>query len=329
MPTARKQLINLEITPYYHCISRCVRRAFLCGIDAFSDKSYEHRRGWVESRLFELANIFAIDVAAYAVMSNHTHLVLHIDKNSAVNWSFKEVVYRWSQLHSGDALAQQYLKEETLPDAEMILLKQRVDLWRLRLHDISWFMRSLNEFIARRANKEDECTGRFWEGRFKSQALLDDAALLTCMAYVDLNPIRAKIAQTLETSDYSSVAQRIKQLNPVDLSSDGVKPLLPFINSEHKNAAKGIPFSFNDYLSLVETTGRAIVLGKRGHIPEDQSPILQRLNIQAEHWLYLSTHFESQFKGLVGCAHTMLAACSDLKKNWCHGLSASRHYFPN
>ncbi|MCU7948140.1 MAG: transposase, partial [Candidatus Thiodiazotropha sp. (ex Cardiolucina cf. quadrata)] len=86
MPKPRKALISLEATPYYHCISRCVRRAFLCGDDAFSGKSFEHRREWIQTRLFELADIFAIDLCGYAIMSNHVHLVLFVDQQVAVGW---------------------------------------------------------------------------------------------------------------------------------------------------------------------------------------------------------------------------------------------------
>ena len=184
MPKPRKTLISLQDTTYYHCVSRCVRRAFLCGQDELTGQSYEHRRGWIEDKILSLAAIFAIDVCAYAVMSNHTHLVLHVNTEKANSWSIREVLERWHRLHKGSQFTEKYLENKEMAEFELVSVYESGEKYRERLTDISWFMRELNEPIARMANNEDKCTGRFWEGRFKSQALLDEAALVSCMAYV-------------------------------------------------------------------------------------------------------------------------------------------------
>ena len=147
MPKARKTQVSIEATPYYHCVSRCVRRAFLCGKDNFTGKDFEHRRQWIEDRLLELTEYFAIDIAAYAIMSNHYHVVLHIDKEQAEQWTFQEVCEHWSSLFSGDDLSNRYLTGDTLSTTEYQQLQDKVDLWRARLMDISWFMRCLNDKI--------------------------------------------------------------------------------------------------------------------------------------------------------------------------------------
>ena len=161
MPKPRKSLIAVESTPYYHCVARCVRRAFLCGDDMQTGKNYEHRRGWLETKLLELPSVFAIDVAAYAIMSNHYHAVLHINVERAKTWSDLEVVERWHLLFNGTVLSQKYLKDGCLGETEMLIFQEIIDKWRARLQDISWFMRVLNESIAREANHEDNCAGRF------------------------------------------------------------------------------------------------------------------------------------------------------------------------
>ena len=219
MPTPRKQQISLSDTPYYHCISRCVRRTFLCGTDSVTQKDYSHRKQWIVERLAQLSNTFAIEVCAYAVMSNHCHTVLKINAPLAQSWSDKEVIQRWEQLFSIPVLVERYLNGQCHSDAEQNKARETISLFRERLMDISWFMRCLNEYIARKANAEDQCTGRFWEGRFKSQALLDDQAILSCMVYVDLNPIRAGLCNTLEQSDYTSIRQRIEVLTETSKQS--------------------------------------------------------------------------------------------------------------
>ena len=296
MTTARKQLISLADTPYYHCISRCVRRAFLCGEDKNTGQNFDHRRGWVEDKLLSLSQIFAIEVCAYAVMSNHTHLVLFVDENSATSWSTQEVIERWHKLFKGTLLTQQHLRGEDMPEYLMTSLLETVEVYRERLMDISWFMRLLNQSIARQANQEDNCTGHFWEGRFKSQALLDEAALAACMAYVDLNPVRANIAKTPESSGFTSVKKRVKAA----INSQQPAMLMPFVGNPRSNMPKGLPFELKDYLELIELTGRCIRAEKAGHIEQSQPVLLTRLNIAPEHWLTLSKDFRRVFHGAVG-----------------------------
>ncbi|MES9992605.1 MAG: hypothetical protein ABW098_11660 [Candidatus Thiodiazotropha sp.] len=176
-------------------------------------------------------------------------------------------------------------------------------------------MRCLNEPIARQANKEDECSGRYWEGRYKSQALLDEKALMACMAYVDLNPVRAGLAQTPEESEYTSIAERTDRLKQ-DQDQDQVETpgrLAPFVGNPRQEMPKGLPFRLVDYLALVDWTGRAILTNKQGYISGDQPPILERLQIDPKNWLYMTQHFESHFKGLVGMTHRLTAVCRRLE----------------
>jgi len=296
MATARKRQVSLQDTPYYHCISRCVRRAFLCGEDPFTGQSFEHRRGWLEEKLLALTEVFAIKVCAYAIMSNHYHTVLFVDEKQANDWSIAEVLARWHKLYKGTLLTQQYCRGDKLDDTLVDIVHATAEVYRKRLMKISWFIGNLNEKIARDANREDNCTGRFWEGRFKSQALLYEAALAACMAYVDLNPIRAKIAKTPETSDYTSVQQRINTAK----TQQQPKILHPFVGNPRKNMAEGLPFELIDYLQLIELTGKCIHEDKTGYIEQSLPNILMRLAIAPENWLTLTKSFTKQLHGAVG-----------------------------
>ena len=296
MPMPRSQQVCLDDTPYYHCVARCVRRAFLCGEDPLTGASYEHRRSWVEHRLLFLASVFSIDVCAYAVMSNHLHVVLHIDSETVKNWSVVEVLERWHKLHKGTTFTQQYLLGGTLPAYVITLAEAAAETYRARLTDISWFMKELNEPIARRANLEDECTGHFWEGRFKSQALLDEAALIACMAYVDLNPVRSGISDTPESSDFTSIKKRVLAVK----ENSQPKTLRPFVGHPRKDMPNGLPFKLADYLELVDMTGRIVRANKTGAIDASLLPILQRLSISSENWLCIATEFEARTGSVVG-----------------------------
>ena len=322
MTLPRSSLISLDDTPYYHCVSRCVRRAFLCGFDTFSGNSYEHRRAWVEEELLRLPSIFCIDVAAYAVMSNHYHVVLHVNEQKALDLSAREVIERWHKLFNGNLLSQRYLCGD-LSIAERDALTLCIEEWRKRLCSISWFMKILNEKIARQANKEDECTGRFWEGRFKSQALLDEKALAACMAYVDLNPIRAMMAKTPEQSAHTSIQKRIKKAkqskNPNHLSQQETS-LFPFAGNPKQDMPEGLPFKLSDYLELVDWTGRLLRDDKRGAIPDNLPPILERLGMEPKNWINTTSHFEKQFKHFAGKPNKIKTFLERIDQTTCHGM---------
>ena len=306
MTRPRKALISLAETPYYHITSRCVRRAFLCGVDHYSGQSYEHRRQWIVDRIRLLSSLFAIDVCAYAVMSNHYHLVLKICPNQLANLSDDDIMDRWCALFKGPLLIQRYREGEDLMSFERSTVSDIVNVWRSKLASVSWFMRCLNQPIARQANREDKCTGKFWESRFTSQALKSEEALLSCMAYVDLNPVRAGIADTPETSSHTSIRERLhpefnleQAINDQTQCGDlldfktALKPLLPFDNRMANELQMGILFNFEEYLSLVDRTGRIIRSDKYGHIDGSLSPILSRLRITPNQWQVNVTQFEA------------------------------------
>jgi REP element-mobilizing transposase RayT len=306
MTRPRKVLISLADTPYYHVTSRCVRRAYLCGVDHYSGQSYEHRRQWVVDRIRLLSSLFAIDVCAYAVMSNHYHLVLKLCPEQLDNHSDDQIIERWCALFKGPLLIQRYRDGEDLKAFEKSTVSDIINVWRSKLSSISWFMRCLNQPIAHQANREDQCTGKFWESRFTSQALKSEEALLSCMAYVDLNPVRAGIADTPKNSDHTSIRERLKsefklqhaieeQTECGDLLDfkTPLKPLLPFEQRLENEPQKGILFNFNEYMALVDWTGRIIRSDKRGCIDNALPPILDRLQITADQWHTNTTQFEA------------------------------------
>jgi len=294
MTRPRSQLVSLDATPYYHCISRCVRRAFLMGKDE-NGTSFDHRKTWLVARIKFLAEIFAMDIAAYAVMSNHYHLVLHVDSARAKQWSLEEVCRRWAKLYRGPLLLQRFKSGDTLSDFEKEELQALAGKWRAQLCSLSRFMACLNYVIALRANKEDGCTGRFWEGRFKSQALKDEAALLACMAYVDLNPVRAGTASDLESSDFTSIQDRIRRAHKLSQQGRPTPRLMPFGETENQHRSRpAIPCRYRDYLQLVDWYGRVRVSGKRGSIKENRVPLLQKLGLSEWQWMLLSKEIEKE-----------------------------------
>jgi REP element-mobilizing transposase RayT len=297
MTMARGQLVDSSVTPYYHCISRCVRRAFLCGEGA------EHRKQWVEDRLKELASIFAIEVCAYAVLDNHLHVILRLNDAAAASWTNEDTVRRWGKLFPPRGKDRQALEvtdawvEDRLKDAKWIAE------CRKRLNDLGWFMKCVKEPLARMANREDECRGTFWEARFKSIAILDEEALLTTLAYVDMNVMAAGMAKTPEESQHTSVKARVDHCREQGILEDIVNQspdrtrrdttpedesfwLVPIHERREQGgtrAGMSAHMSLASYLRLLDWSSRLFRPGKV-RIPADVAGILERLSSSVDLW---------------------------------------------
>jgi REP element-mobilizing transposase RayT len=263
MTYARAHLVDPDTDGFYHCISRCVRRGWLCGIDAVTGTSYEHRKDWVESRILTLCEIFTLNLSSYAVMSNHYHVVVEIKPSEAKMLNDEEVAQRWLRLSSKKR------QDNANREIERLLGNpERIEELRQRLGSLSWLMKYMNEPLARAANREDGCKGRFWEGRFKSIALLDEPAVVGCMAYVDLNPVRAGITDKPEEAPYTSIRWRM-----VKGESDA-RPLV---------ALEILGLTLPSYLELLRWTARV----RNGGVARPQGQVrqtLQRLGHEPAQW---------------------------------------------
>lgn len=334
MTQSRESQVNVDTTPYYHCMCRCVRRAYLCGRDRESGKNFEHRKAWVVERLRFLSSVFAIDICAYAVMSNHLHVVLHVDRERAEAMNAEEVVERYTKLFR--MAKPQY---EHASDKERARL---VALWRERLWNLSWMMRGLSEWIARRANKEDECKGRFWEGRFKCQSLLDTEGLLTCMAYVDLNPVRAGVANTLEGSEFTSIQERLEHAAKCRHQKRRVtapKGLLSFADEQPSPAGKGqdpnrdadgrwvLPMDFTAYVELLEWFGRAQHARAEGRLRGNAPALLKELGLDGKVWLAALTDQRIGKASALGTPDGLESHASTQGLAWVRGTQLAKDLF--
>ncbi len=320
----RRQIMNKRQVGTYHCFSRCVRRAFLAGVDWVTGKDLSHRKDWVRVRLEELASIFAIDVLDHAVMDNHIHTILRNRPDVAKRWKRREVVRRWLRLSRKSLRLKGEPSEEQVE--EVLKQRRRVGVLRRRLTDISWFMIMLKEPLALAANEEDKLSGHFWAERFGSVLLETEESLLLCSLYVDLNPIRARQARTPEEAIYTGACDRLRDRQEeqrerarrkeaklrevlqegdeseraweLDLGNLLGRPrsgwLSPvrvegdgYSGAERRRRAsnKGyLPMDLEKYLVLLDACGREEVEGKRGVIPATMPPVLERTNLDATVW---------------------------------------------
>jgi REP element-mobilizing transposase RayT len=311
MAIARALFVTDHASGTYHCVSRCVRRAWLCGVDAYSGNDFSYRKAWVEQRLQHVAACFSIGIYGYAVMSNHLHLVVHVDVNAAQAWPAEEVAQRWCQLFPN--------RDQENESRIQRLLKQTecIELLRQRLCSLSWLMRCINEPIARAANREDGCTGRFWEGRFKCQVLADERAVLAAMAYVDLNPVRAGMTIRLDHSHHTSIQQRVLGCRKdASKMQQTLKPLLGF--------APALSLNQGEYIALVQWTGQQVRPDKKGAIPIHAPSVLNKTGCQAKHWPTQVKAVGSAYWRMIGSTEQLMEKAEAIGQRWLKGIGIAK-----
>jgi hypothetical protein len=299
MTIARAQLVDPSVTRWYHCMSKCVRGADLL------TKVPEDRKAWIEQRLQELAQIFAVGVAGFTVMDNHLHVLLRLDPDVASAWSDEEVVGRWGQLFPPRDQSRKPLPVRDDWVQRCLKNPRKVKTLRERLQSLGWFMKCLKEPLARLANRQDKTHGAFFERRFKSVAVLDEEALLAICAYIDLNPVAAGVVPMPEASPHTSIKTRVEHVQEQGRTSDlaaaadgsvagslasgGLEEslwLCPIedrrgLDSSREGMLQG--FSLGSYLLLVDYTGRLFREGK-ATISRELAGIFDRLGSSAESW---------------------------------------------
>lgn len=315
MAYPRSHLVDHINGGYYHVISRCVRRAQLCGFDSSTGLNFDHRKDWIEQRILFLSQVFSVAIYGYAVMNNHYHLVIKVDPQQTSEWTKDEILDRWEKLCARESKHKTTRNISRLTNRDCLKNSSRIEVLRNRLGNLSWFMKYLNEPLARWANKEDSCTGHFWEGRFKSQALLDEIALLSCMAYVELNPVRAGTCKNLDECNHTSVYHRI---NSASHSFD--KLLKPIVSGYDQRET--LPILLSEYIELIHWTSEAQSNRRLSLNPPKIK--LTAFSVNHEQWLlhYMNQHQRNQ--RAFGLIHRLREYANMLGQNWIRNQNSLR-----
>ena len=341
---ARRDIVQPGAGGIYHCWQRCVRRAFLLGMDPLTGKCHTHRREWFIQRLQLLVGCFAIDVCFDAILSNHFHLILRANPRLVKRMGDWEVARRWLRVYPGKRVLDENWIEPTDEQVEALVAnKKKLADIRGCLANISCFMAALSEYIARRGNREDDTDGRFFSGRFQCREISHEAGLLVGGMYVDLNLLRAGEAATPESSVFSSVWFRIQARQAASAGSatdpapdDWLAPLtlqddhlgdVPCASGSRASDKGLLSMSLDQYLQLLDWAGRELQAGKRGAIPADLAPILERLGIEGDALLDTLENFPRLFPRFVGRAEQILERAHEVGKRWLHGVRPARRIF--
>ena len=312
MASARSLIVQPGQLGHFHCTVRCVQQMFLCGTDRATGTNYQHRRKWIEQRILELTEIFAVSVHSFAVMSNHLHLVLTVDPEQVRSWD------DWDVAKRGVALYRRAHENDDKRHARALVwrdIPEQIAKLRRRLGSLSEFMKALNEYTVKAANKEAGRKGNFWDDRYGCQALLDEGALLAAMVYVDLNPIRAGMAPSIAESDHTSAQLRLQRIQ--DDRKRVREPLMPVAGPLRRQL---IGMTQAMYLELVDSTGRKPDPGKRGHIQASTLAVLKQIGPTESQWLLQVRGIECRYWRAVGSANSLTLLAERLGQRWVRGL---------
>jgi hypothetical protein len=256
-----------------------------------------------------------------------------------------EIARRWLRVFPGRRVLDGNWFEPTEEQVQALAEDdEKIEVIRKQLANISSFMGALDEYIARRANREDGCDGRFWAGRFHCRELVSEGALLLCGIYVELNQIRAGEVLTPEDSRHCSVWYRIQArqpetpgvpsnpsprdgwLAPLTLQPDHLGDVPS--DTGRRASDKGLlSLTLEEFLQLLDYSGRQLVPGKRGTIPADLAPILQRVGLDPDEFLDAVEKFMGQFPRLAGPVSALQSRAQEVGRRWLHGVRAAAKLF--
>ncbi|MCC9603030.1 hypothetical protein LOC67_20980 [Stieleria sp. JC731] len=336
---SRGEIIDPNEPTIVHAISRTVRGIYFLGTDPVSGKNFDYRKRWIEDLLRHFAGLFGIDLLCYSILSNHYHLVLRSRPDIVDHWSDLEVARRWLSICPKRRVGGM-ASEPTNHEIDSICNGPgKIEEIRKRLSDISWWMRLLNQRVAQRANREDKASGRFWQDRFVAVRIDDEESLLACAAYVELNPIRAAMAETIEHAEFTSIGKRIEsefqcQLMQGDHNRPAAREVsfakrirvdhfLSKLFIDERSSSVGsepgelgqrcsnkgfLPINCKQFVELLDWSARQLKPGKRGKTPMHYPPVLERLGISERSWITVISGFDKAFSHVAAKLDNLIQA---------------------
>ncbi len=313
-----------SVSGFFHCTNRSVRRTVLCNKNDVNNNHYFHYKDWIEKKILELSNSFSVSLYAYAVMDSHYHIVLQLNSQSAIDWTEEQVAENWLRAFPGQLDDPNYAKQRILKKLAILTNKDKLQLYRQRLGSVSWFLKCINESVENRNREENQVNWDLPGQESSYSPLLDTVSIISCMTYVDLNPVREKITEKIHTSSHTSIKKRIssiKQKYPIAVQAylDGSVQALT-----NKKYATPLSISLQNYIELVDWTGSLI--NKVNTIPtqDNINEFLCTHNLLEKKWFNRTMGFSNHYCELVGIIEQLISKLRQLKIKCQKGISAAK-----